>query len=267
MLKVYDHNESVCCQKVRLVLAEKGVPFEAVHVAISEGEQFKDNFLALNPKAVVPVVVHNDRVVTESTNINEYINEAFDGPELMPSEPYWRSRKRVWSLLLDTGMHTPHTTALSFVVALRFVFQESLDTAEKLEAHLQNIMSPLSRDIQREAFEMGYGSSKFAEAVLAFDTMLASMEQQLQEVPWLAGDRVSLADLDIAPYVHRLESLQLTRMWANYPRVADWYQRMTSRASWSVAITQQHLDQWVGLMANTGANAWPEVEKILATAN
>jgi glutathione S-transferase len=267
MLKVYDHNESVCCQKVRLALAEKAVPFENVHVAISEGDQFSNEFLALNPKAVVPVAVHNGRVVTESTIINEYINEAFDGPELMPTDPYWRSRKRAWSLLLDTSVHAPHTTALSFVVALRFVFQQSLNTKEKLETHLQSIISPISRDIQREAFELGYKSPKFTEAVMAFDAMLKAMEQQLQETSWLAGNSLSLADLDIAPYVHRLESLQLSQMWSSYPKVEDWYQRITSRESWSVAITQQHIDQWVSLMTDTGANAWPEVERILSAGD
>lgn len=267
MLKVYDHNESVCCQKVRLVLAEKGIPFENVHVAIEEGEQYTDEFLALNPNGVVPVAVHHGRVITESTIINEYINEAFDGPSLMPAAPYWRARKRAWSQLLDTSIHSPHTTCLSFVVALRFVFLESLDTPEKLEEHLKNVKSSLSREMQKQAFEQGYGAPTFAEAVLAFDKMLADMDKQLSEVPWLAGEEISLADFDVAPYIHRLESLQLTNMWAGYPRVEDWYQKITSRDSWAEAVTRQHIEKWVGLMSQTGEQAWSQVERILKAAN
>lgn len=263
MLKVYDHNESVCCQKVRLALAEKGVPFENVHVAIDEGEQYSREFLALNPQGVVPVAVHGGRVITESTIISEYVNEAFDGPGLMPEDPYWRARKRAWSLTLDTGIHLPHTTCLSFVVALRFVFLESLDTPEKLEAHLANVKNPASREMQRQAFELGYSAPTFSEAVQAFDKLLADMEAQLDEVSWLAGETVSLADFDVAPYIHRLESLQLSNMLTRYPRVMDWYQRVTGRPSWDKAVTQQHIDKWVGLMSKTGEKAWPAVEKIL----
>jgi len=261
MLKIYDHNESVCCQKVRLALYEKGNPFEDIHVAIDEGEQYSPEFLALNPKGVVPVATHNERVITESTIINEYIDEAFDGPNLIPEDPYWRSRKRAWSRKID-DLHC-HTTALSFVVALRFVFLSALDTPEKLQGHYDNIKDPESLKMQKAAIERGYGSPYFEEAVHAFDDVLKEMENDLAKQPWLAGTEISLADLDAAPYVHRLESLQLTKMWEHYPNVTDWYNRIQSRPSWKQAITDKHLEKWVGLMNDTGKDAWSEVSKVL----
>ena len=264
MLQIYDHNESVCCQKVRLALAEKGVKFRSIHIAIDEGEQYRDEFMALNPNGVVPVAVHNARVITESTIISEYINEAFEGPALMPSDPFWRARKRAWSMLLDTSIHLPHATCLSFVVALRYVFLERLDTPAKLNAHLLSVTNPQSREMQKSAFELGYAAPQFAKAVLAFDRMLADMDQQLQQSSWLAGDSQSLADLDVAPYIHRLESLQLSNMWRQYPRVDDWYKRISARDNWDKAIRQEHIDSWVELMSNTGEQAWPEVQKVLA---
>ena len=95
MLTIYDHPESVCCQKVRLVLYEKGVAFENIHVAIDEGEQYTKKILKLNPKGIVPIAVHGGKVICESTIISEYIDDAFTGPGLMPTDAYWRARKRL----------------------------------------------------------------------------------------------------------------------------------------------------------------------------
>ena len=263
MIKIYDHNESVCCQKVRLTLAEKGVEFKNIHVAIEDGEQYNEAFLKLNPAGVVPVAVHKGNVITESTIINEYINEAFSGPQLMPTEPYWRAKKRSWSHLLDSEIHLPHTTCLSFVVALRFVFLDSLNTPEKLAEHFANVKNPEIRLMQKDAIEQGYKAPQFTLAVIAFDNMLEKMDRQLEQSPWLAGNTISLADLDVAPYIHRLESLKLSNMWTKYPKVSVWYENMKARPSWDVAIKQQHIDKWVELMSKTGEAAWAEVSNIL----
>lgn len=263
MLNVYDHNESVCCQKVRLALYEKGIEFNNIHIAIEEGVQYQDEYLAINPSAVVPAIEHRGKVITESTIISEYINEAFDGPNLMPTDPYCRSQKRRWSRKIDDSIHLPHTTSLSFVIALRFIFQDSLNTPEKLQEHLRNVRNPESKEIQKQAFEQGYESEKFIAAVLAFHDMLADMENSLSESNWLAGSQLSLADLDVAPYIHRLESLSLEGMWSDLPRVTDWYKRITARESWGKAIKAEHIEKWVQLMSKTGLDAQQPVSDIL----
>lgn len=264
MLKLYDFPESVCCQKVRLAVAEKGIVVEEEPIMLDQGMQYSDDFLALNPKGVVPVAVHNGHVITESTIISEYINEAFDGPDLMPRDPYLRARKRHWARQIDDGIHNPHCTAISFVVALRFAFLEALDTPEKLEAHLANVRDPVSRQRQKEGFELAYEAPSFVEAVNAYDAFLDEMDETLGQTDWLAGEEISLADLDTAPYVHRLDCLGLSMMWSDRPNVAAWYSRMQGRPSWNAAIQQPHIDKWLGLMEMGGKQALPHVEKILA---
>ncbi|PWE31193.1 hypothetical protein DDZ14_14335 [Maritimibacter sp. 55A14] len=236
---------------------------QATERALAKGDQFTDAFLALNPRAVVPVLVHDGRIITESTIINEYIAEAFDGPSLMPADPWWRARKRYWSMLLDTGLHSPHTTVLSFVIALRFAFLKFLDTPQKIEAHLKSVRDPASRERQREAFELGYEAQSFRTAVFAFDALLEEMEDALAKSPWLAGDALSLADLDMAPYVHRLDTLGLSNLYAERPHVAEWYNRLQARPSWKTAITDAHDANWLELMAVKGRDAWPEVSALL----
>lgn len=264
MLELYDFAESVCCQKVRLAIAEKGITIVEHSIMLDQGMQYSDEFLALNPNGVVPVAVHDGHVILESTIINEYINDAFEGPDLMPADPYHRARKHHWARLIDDAIHNPHCTALSFVVALRFAFLAELDTPEKLATHLKNVRDPISREGQREGFELAYEAPSFIAAIKAYEAFLGEMEATLGGTEWLAGDTISLADLDVAPYVHRLDCLGLSPMWAGRPGVEAWYAKMRSRPSWGKAIQQPHIDKWLELMAMGGKDAWPHAEKVLA---
>jgi glutathione S-transferase len=77
MMTLYHNDMSVCAHKVRLALAEKGLSYTARHLNLRAGDQRDPAYLKLNPKAVVPTLVHDDVVVTESVVINEYIDDAF----------------------------------------------------------------------------------------------------------------------------------------------------------------------------------------------
>jgi glutathione S-transferase len=67
MLILYHHNISVCAQKVRVALAEKDLPWEGVHVDLMLGEHLKPEFLKINPRGLVPVLVHDGDPIYEST--------------------------------------------------------------------------------------------------------------------------------------------------------------------------------------------------------
>jgi glutathione S-transferase len=73
MLELYHHGSSVCAAKVRFALAEKRLEWTSHYLDLLKGEQFTPEFLAINPKAVVPVLIHDDEIVRESTIICEYV--------------------------------------------------------------------------------------------------------------------------------------------------------------------------------------------------
>ena len=105
MLALYHNDMSSCAQKVRLMLAEKGLQWESRHLDLRAGEHQQDWYVKLNPRAVVPTLIDGDIVVPESNVINEYLDERFPDPPLKPSEPFGRARMRLWTKQLDEGVH------------------------------------------------------------------------------------------------------------------------------------------------------------------
>ena len=65
MITLYHHGSSVCAAQVRLVLAEKSVPWDGIYVDILRGDQFDPAYMKLNPKAVVPTLLHDGKVIVE----------------------------------------------------------------------------------------------------------------------------------------------------------------------------------------------------------
>lgn len=262
-LVLYDHGESVCCHKVRIVLAEKGLSYERRNVALERGEQTASEFLAINPKGVVPVIFHNGRTITESSIITEYLDDAFPEPGLMPSDPYWRARRRYWANWIDAEMHVPHIATISFIISFSAAFRQEFDTQQKLEAYLAAVPDKKQRQAQAIGFSSGIDSPAFRDALFAWEKFLAAMDQQLEESDWLAGPTYSLADIDVVPYIWRLHNLQMDNLWAHLRRIRDWLNRITSRPAFQLAVLEQSLPEWIALMEASGREAWPQIAPLL----
>ena len=93
---LYQYENSVCAQKVRITLAEKKLEWEAREVDLFKSEQYDPEYLKLNPKGVVPTLIHEGRPINESTLICEYLDEVFPDPPLIPEDPYQRTQVRLW---------------------------------------------------------------------------------------------------------------------------------------------------------------------------
>ena len=97
MLTLYDFGNSVCCQKVRITMRAKGLTWEPVKVDLFKAEQYDPKYLKLNPKGIVPTLVHDGKPIIESTLICEYLDDTFPELRLIPSDPWQRARMRLWS--------------------------------------------------------------------------------------------------------------------------------------------------------------------------
>ena len=262
MIVLHHAYNSVCSQKVRLALFEKGVEWQGEILDLSKGEQFHPAYMRMNSNAVVPTLVHEGRVVIESTVINEYIDDAFDGPSLRPASAHDRALMRLWTKQPDEGVHVSVNT-LSFAIALRLPVLKM--TAEQREARINRIPDPVRRDKMREMVERGIDSPLVDSALARFEKLFGDMEAQLAQSHWLAGDTYSLADIGTAPYVHRMDRLGLSPMWSRRrPRVTDWLARLRTRSAHHQAFAKYELPEHLKLMADGGAEAWPAIAKKLA---
>ncbi len=97
-MKLYDFPPCPFGQKVRIVLAEKGLAYEFVQVDLSQGEQRRPEFLRLNPFGRVPVLVDEETTIYDSTIINEYLEDEYPEPPVLPAIGSSAQRARARSL-------------------------------------------------------------------------------------------------------------------------------------------------------------------------
>jgi maleylacetoacetate isomerase len=106
-MKLYNYFRSSASYRVRIALGLKQLSYEyrAVHLTRAGGEQFAPEFRALNPQALVPVLVDGQAVLTQSLAIIEYLDEVHPDPPLLPKTPAERARVRALSFALSCEVH------------------------------------------------------------------------------------------------------------------------------------------------------------------
>ena len=159
MLHLYHHGSSVCAAKVRLVLAEKGLEWTGTYIDILKGEQFAPDYVKLNPKAVVPTLIHDGKVITESTLICEYLDDAFPDKPLKPADPHARWRMRLWTKAVDDEVH-PACAELTFSCTHRHTLSRlPADELERfLDATPAKSVKPGWKARKREIVTQGFAA-------------------------------------------------------------------------------------------------------------
>jgi len=106
-LVLYDYWRSTAAYRVRIALNLKGLSFEQrpVHLVRDGGEQHGEDYLRINPQQLVPVLLHEDRVLTQSLAICEYLDEVFPGTCLLPGAPEQRAAARSMAMIIACDVH------------------------------------------------------------------------------------------------------------------------------------------------------------------
>jgi glutathione S-transferase len=238
-LELYHHGSSVCAAKVRFALAEKHLEWRGHYVDILRGEQFRPEFLALNPRAVVPVLVHDGNVVTESTVICEYLEESFPDSPIYPRSPLERARVRVWTKAVDEELH-PACSAITYVVSHRHtILRSGVRDFDEFLARAPG-EGRAARALKWQWIQQGLEAPGAAEKIRLYVDYLKKMEKALEASAWLVGEALSMADIAMAPYVNRLDALAMSGFWTGgrLPRVEAWFGRVRSRPTFEPAFTQ-----------------------------
>ena len=261
MLKLYHNDMSTCAQKVRLALDEIGVEWESHHMKLRGDEQLQPAYLAINPKGQVPALVDDDVVVVESTVINEYLVDSRGADHLLPRDAAGRATMRWWTRQLDDDVfHSIGTLSQ----AISFRHQYLANGQETLERILSAIPDEARRALKRTAFATGMDNPGLPMAARRVDKLFADMDRTLARDEWLAGDRLTLADIGVAPFVQRIDHLNQPQMFAGRPHLDRWFTAIRARPSYRTAMTDWFNPDYLALSERTGKEAQPVITAMLA---
>ncbi|MCC6473447.1 MAG: glutathione S-transferase family protein [Burkholderiales bacterium] len=262
MLELYHNDMSTCAQKVRVTLEEKALAWHSHHLDLRAGDQQQPEYLALNPRGVVPTLVDRGRAVRESNVIMEYLEDEYPDRPLRPRDSYRRAQMRLWTKRLDEGHHDIATATLSMGIAFRH--QYLARGPEACAALIERIPDPLRRERRRDVIANGVEAKEFRSAVVMWMRLLDDMEDALAPGAWLADAGYSLADAAYTPYLTRLDHLNLLGWLDRRPRLARWYERVRERPSYAAAFTKWENAEYIALMRDKGAEAWPRLRALAA---
>ena len=204
MLKLHHLDRSPFGWKVRIVLAEKNVPHELV---TPENKSEDPGFGKLNPYRLTPVLELPDgRAIYESTVINEYLEEAYPTPPMLPTDPYERARVRMIEDTTDQYLYA----ALRELRMAQFEYAPPFLVRKKAE------------DVDHKQLEAA--RAKVHEH-------LARLEGELSGRTYFGGALLSLADAGLVPPLTGTLPLVGVLPDARYPAIAAWSARVSSRPS------------------------------------
>ena len=230
MLELYHAEPVANSMKVLLCLKEKQIDFVSHYVDLLRFEQHRPEFVAINPNGQVPVLVHDGNIITESTVINEYLEDVFPEVRLRPEDPGEQARMRVWSKFVDEYF-CPALSMIGWHTMVRRV-------AQRLKgAQLEEILSHIPLQEQRDKWATVAGAS-FTEEQLndsrrRIGISVERMEAILQKSHWLAGSTYSLADVNSYTMV-----AGVPRFFPEFmqPRASEWLEEMHARPAVKAAL-------------------------------
>lgn len=235
MLFLHHAPMSPCVQKVRLALEEKALTWTGKLYDLQAKEQLAPTYLKVNPAGLVPALIDDGHVITDSTVICEYLEDRFaDAPPLRPRAASDKAAMRQWLKRVDDILH-PNTGALVFSAFVRNRFLSK--TPEQLKDLLAKVPDPARRERQRRLIELGLDAPDVDTSLKAYARVFASAQARLQGAEWLAGETCSLADIALLPYAFVCKYLQIECLFTANPDVRRWYEQMIQRPSFHPAIS------------------------------
>lgn len=194
-IKIYSSILCPFAHRSRLTLLEKGIPFESIEIDL---ENKPANFRQISPYGKVPVLTHGDNRVWESAIVNEYLDEVFPNPPLLPKDPMQRAQARIWINFADTRL---------FATTSKLLYGRDPQPPTTLLQELSEHLLFMERE----------GLSKISD----------------REPYWL-GRELSLVDLTFYPWFEQLNVLEHFRglqMPPGLDRLKQWQAAVAQRES------------------------------------
>jgi len=194
-IQLYFAKGSTFSQRTRVVLLEKGIDFTATEVDL---QNKPDWFTQISRYGKVPAIKHGDIELFESSIINEYLEEVFPEPALLPSDPGAKAIARIWIDYANTRL------VPAFNKLLR----------------------------GKDSTEQEQGKREFLEALLYLEQ--EGISKLSGNRPYWLGENFSLVDISFYPWFERLPVLEHFRNFTlptETPRLQEWWNVVRDRPS------------------------------------
>ena len=201
MIKLYTFPPSTNSRKVRIALIEKGLEFERINIDLSKKEQKNPQYLKIHPFGQVPALDDEGFIIYDSTIINEYLEDEYPYPPLLPKDSEGRARARLMEDFRDTHFN-PY-----FVEIIHEVRKPEGQKDLKLIEHAK------------------------AEITKCFERI----EKELEGKEYLAGT-FGLADIAYMSNIDLLERFQIP-VESKYKKMLAWIERLKTRPSYAASAS------------------------------
>lgn len=230
---------SSCSQKTRIFLKLKGIEWQSHHLNLAKQANYEDWFLGVNPRGLVPVLVHDGDVHIESNDILQYLDQTFPEPSLIPDT---LEAEITVHLQEEDDLHLAiRAITMGFLSPKALVQKDDklLDNYEQNRGTLQGQVDPHKAvEIQfwQNFADQGITEEQALDAAMSFHEVYSRFESSLSQGEFLLGDQLTLVDIAWYIYTFRLKAagypLEL------HPRLKAWFEKLNARKEFSDEVKQ-----------------------------
>jgi len=222
---------SSCSQKTRIFLNLKGIKWQSHPLNLARQENYQPWFLGINPRGLVPVLVHDGVVHIESNDILEYLDAQFEEPRLIPEA---HRVDIVESLAEEDALHMDLRALTMRFVVPKFLAQKKPRTLAGYQGDSGTIegKKDAHKEVEVEFWQqynrMGVTDEQAQTAAVNFQQIYARLESRLESQTYLCGAQLTLLDIAWFIYTHRLTAAgyPFSRL---HPKVDAWYMGLLAR--------------------------------------
>ena len=236
---------SACSMKTRIYLNLKKIPFTSHQINLSAGENFSEWFQGINPRSLVPVLIHDGEVHIESNDILEYLEGCFKESPLIPEN----MEEKVKEILkFEDNLHVDIRNITFKFLVPRFLNKgKSVQPKAKNKATLNGELDSMD-DVNRNFWEhyekYGITDEDASRSLIRFRLALEDLNDQLEDSPYILGAELSLVDIAWFIYATRIQhaNYPLQRL---HPNVFCWYERLYANVLFRKEVRRPLIMQFV----------------------
>jgi glutathione S-transferase len=237
-LHLVHYQGSACSQKVRIFMNLKKVDWQSHHLDLSAHQNYEPWFLGVNPRGLVPVLVHDGAVHIESNDILAYLEQVLPEPALIPPQ---QQNEIFDALRVEDDLHLDlRALTMRFVIpkALAQKPSKAMHTYAETDGSVHgqpDTRKSVELTFWREYAQNGVTNKQVRESAHRFKEVYALLENQLAQHAYLTGDEISL--LDIAWFIYTRRLMTAGYPFARlHPRVLAWHKGLSARPEFAKEV-------------------------------